>query len=532
MKFDTDVLIVGGGPVGIGLAIELGQRGIKCVVVERYSTPQQVPKGQNLSQRTMEHFQFWGIEEELRKARTIPPEYGIGGLTTYRTLLSDYAYDWLKREVVRPYYFADNERLPQYATEEVLRNRVSQLDSVETLYGWSADTVVQGGDGIEATISEHNGNGKRQISARYVVGCDGARSLVREQAGITQTRNDHDKLMVLLVFRSTALHELLRRYPGKSFYNVLHPELEGYWRFFGRVDLGSTWFFHAPVPMNTTKDNFDFKSYLHRSVGAEFDVEIEYIGFWDLRFATADQYRNGRIFIAGDAAHSHPPYGAFGVNTGFEDARNLGWKLSAVLDGWAEENILQTYDEERRPVFESTAKDFIESVIEKDRKFLDEFSPENDKDAFEHEWQKRASGTGGEMNSYEPNYRGSSIVFGPANAQCNAIGPHSFTARAGHHLAPQMLSSGRDVYDELGEGFTLLALDADAKDIDAFQLAADKLRVPLKIILDRQTSDTEKYEAKWILIRPDQFVAWAGDEVVNDPLEIIAKAVGILSALE
>ena len=114
-------------------------------------------------------------------------------------------------------------------------------------------------------------------------------------------------MMVLLVFRSHQLHELLKRYPGKSYYNVLQPELNGYWKFFGRVDLGTTWFFHAPVPPGTTRDNFDFASYLHEAVGATFDVEFEHIGFWDLRFAIADSYRAGRIFIAGDAAHSHPP---------------------------------------------------------------------------------------------------------------------------------------------------------------------------------------------------------------------------------
>jgi 2-polyprenyl-6-methoxyphenol hydroxylase-like FAD-dependent oxidoreductase len=106
---DAQVVIVGGGPVGMGLAIELGQRGIHCVVVERYTSPQPIPKGQNLTQRTMEHFYFWGAEKALRAARTIPREYGIGGLTAYGTLLGNYTYDWLQRELVRPFYFTDNE---------------------------------------------------------------------------------------------------------------------------------------------------------------------------------------------------------------------------------------------------------------------------------------------------------------------------------------------------------------------------------------------------------------------------------------
>jgi len=133
---DTQVVIVGGGPVGLGLAIELGQRGVRCILVERHMRPQPVSKGQNLTQRTMEHMHFWRVEQQVRAARTIPKECGIGGLTAYGTLLGGYAYDWLQRELVRPYYFADNERLPQYATEDALRRRVGELPAVEALYGW------------------------------------------------------------------------------------------------------------------------------------------------------------------------------------------------------------------------------------------------------------------------------------------------------------------------------------------------------------------------------------------------------------
>jgi 2-polyprenyl-6-methoxyphenol hydroxylase-like FAD-dependent oxidoreductase len=311
----------------------------------------------------MEHFHFWGVEQAVRAARTIPPEYGIGGLTGYGTLLSGYHYDWLQRELVRPFYLTDNERLPQYATETVLRRRAGTLADVDILYGWKAETVGQDDKAAFATIVDGDGN-RETLRGRYLVGCDGSRSIVREQVGISQTQHDHDRRMVLLVFRSKGLHDLLSRFSGKSFYCVLHPDLEGYWKFFGRVDLGNTWFFHAPVPPGTTADNFDFERLLHDAVGAAFEIDFEHIGFWDLRIAMADRYRNGWIFIAGDAAHSHPPYGAFGINTGFEDARNLGWKLAAVLRGWGGEHLLDSYDEERRPVFASTARDFIEKTID------------------------------------------------------------------------------------------------------------------------------------------------------------------------
>ena len=406
------VVIVGGGPVGVGLAIDLGRRGIRSIVVERHRELQSIPKGQNLTQRTMEHFYFWGAESDLRAARTIPSNHGIAGMTIYGTLLGAYSYNWLQRELVRPFYFTDHERLPQYATEAVLRRRAAQIPTIKIIYGWTCEAVAQDGDGVFVDIVD-GARTKRRLHADYVVGCDGSRSTVRQQAGITQTLSDHDRMMVLLVFRSTGLHRLLERYPGKSFYNVLHPELDGYWKFFGRVDLGRTWFFHAPVPAEAKRDNFDFRRLLHEATGAEFDVEFEHIGFWDLRFALAHSYRAGRVFIAGDAAHSHPPYGGYGLNSGLEDAVNLSWKLAATLQGWGQSGLLDSYDLERRPVFASTAREFIEKAILSDRDFLRKHNPARDRADFENAWRERQSAAPAEVDAFNPNYEGSRLVLGP-----------------------------------------------------------------------------------------------------------------------
>jgi 2-polyprenyl-6-methoxyphenol hydroxylase-like FAD-dependent oxidoreductase len=526
-EHNAQVVISGGGPVGMGLAITLAQRGIRSLVVERYPEPNPIPRGQNLTQRTMEHFHFWGAEQELRAARTIPKEFGIGGMTSYGSLLSRYHYDWLQRGLVREFYFTDNERLPQYATEAVLRRRTASLPEVRIVYGWSVQSVEQDESGVRVEIKERGGPGKRILSAEYVVGCDGTKSVVREAAGIGQTRSDHDRLMVLLVFRSEALHGLLERFPGKSFFNVLHPELEGYWRFFGRVDLGQTWFFHAPVPPGTTQKSEDFAGLLHAAVGAEFDLEILHVGFWDLRFAIANAYRKGRIFVAGDAAHSHPPYGGYGINLGFEDAVNLGWKLAAVLNGWGGAQLLDSYHAERHPVFASAARDFIEKAILDDRDFLASFDPERDREGFERAWSGRALAAAAEVGAFEPNYEGSPIVLSGSGALPSSIGEHRHEARAGHHLSPQALSDRSNVYAALGRGFTLLALSADEVSVSRFEAAAERLQVPLRIVRDSRSEGRVRWNAGLVLVRPDQFVAWAGEErAAADPDGILRTAAG------
>jgi predicted lipoprotein with Yx(FWY)xxD motif len=145
---------------------------------------------------------------------------------------------------------------------------------------------------------------------------------------------------------------------------------------------------------------------------------------------------------------------------------------------------------------------------------------------FEREWAKRATGATSEVQSFEPHYAGSSIVFGPPGAVSSAAGKHEFAARAGHHLAPQRLSSGRDVFEALGDGFTLLAFDADRETVDAFRQAASLRHIPLTVVIDTRRDGRERYGAAFVLVRPDQFVAWAADAPVGGADTILARAAG------
>ena len=547
------VIIAGGGPVGVGMAVELGLRGIDCVVVGRHEEPQHLPKGQNLTQRTLEHFYFWGIVDQLRNARLMPMGYPIGGVTAYGDMMSEHWFAPQGRGVVRNFYFEANDRLPQYQTEAVLRERVKDLPSVTTLFGWTVETVEQDANGVTVTIGETEvaarkggryewagfveaddattGPGtvsgtKRVLEADYVVACDGARSTVRQQIGIDRGGSDFDQKMLLAVFRSKELHEAFERFPNGTTYRALHPDLKGYWMFFGRVDVGETWFFHAPVPLDTTVENYDFQGLLNRAAGFEFKADFDHVGFWDLRVSVADKYRVNRVFIAGDAAHSHPPYGGYGLNNGLEDIVNLGWKIAANLEGWGGDSLLDSYSEERRPVFWETGEDFIARGIDRDAEFLARYSPDKNLEEFKTAWKELEEAGSRRTMTYEPNYPGSSVVMGPDGAVCSAHGSHSYEARPGHHLPPQELSGGRNMAAELGTGFTLLALGADDAAVQSVEGAAQSLKVPLKVIRDTQKDGREKYEAKLMLVRPDQYIVWCGDSAPDDATSVLKKVTG------
>jgi 2-polyprenyl-6-methoxyphenol hydroxylase-like FAD-dependent oxidoreductase len=485
----------------------------------------------------------------------MPPGYPIGGVTAYGNLMGEYWYSQsnsgdTRGQAVQQFFFQKNERLPQYCTEQVLRDRMAELPSVTALFGWNAESVEADEAGVRVTIAPvgegaapfyswsadteqqvsraaaADAAGRQVLEADYVVGCDGGRSLVRETMGIDRTGRNFDQRMVLAVIRSRELHEGLKRFPECTTYRVLKPELEGYWQFFGRIDVGEGFFFHAPVPRDTRPDNYDFHALLEEAAGFSFKAEFDHVGFWDLRIMVASQYSQGRIFIAGDAAHQHPPYGGFGLNTGLEDAANLAWKLAARLQGWGGEALLDSYDEERRPIFVETGEAMIAGGIERDRAFLERYNPERDRAQFERAWNDLLGARGFRAQSYEPHYEGSSAVDGPPGGVCSIHGAHTLAAKAGHHLGPQVLSSGKNVFEELGPEFTLLALDAEDTAVREIEQEARAARVPLKVIRDNGAEGRAAYEKRLVLVRPDQYVVWAGDEAPAGARSLVRKISG------
>ena len=514
------VVIIGGGPVGLALAVELGLRDIPCTVIERRTEAHWIPKGQNLTQRTLDLFYSWGIADELRSRRVIRSGFPGNAIVAYGDLMSEYWYTGVYRTAVDRYYFQRSERLPQYLTEQVLRERLAGIPGASLREGWLAEAVRQSERCAAVDIARQGGARRETIEADYVVGCDGSRSLVRDGAGLASSGTDYEQTMVLAVFRSRALNNGLKRFPPAYIYRVVHPDLKGYWRFFGRIDEHEGWFFHAPVG-NAERSEAGVRALLRLAAGFEFDCSFDHIGYWDLRVSIADRFRAGRVFIAGDAAHSHPPYGGYGLNTGFEDAANLGWKLAAVLRGWGGEALLESYSEERQQVAASTAGEFIDSRISEERELFDRIHPESDAGEFAQSWADYARAANSHLVSYAPHYEGSSVIEGPPGGVPGARAARSDRARPGHYLPPWRLASGANVFEVLGRDFTLVAPGAE-RAIARFERAAARRAFPLTVVRERSPGNRDL-----ILVRPDGYVAWAGGAPPLDADALIAKVSGL-----
>ena len=527
------VVIVGGGPVGVALAVDLGLRGISCGLVETRTGMHRIPKGQNLTHRTLEHFYFWGIVDELRAARFLPPGFAIGEITAYGDLMSPYWHAPAGREVVRDYYFQANDRLPQYQMEMVLRRKMASLPNVESRFGWSAKSIEQDDGGVRVVIANEGGNEQEVWEADYLVGCDGGHSLVRQQIGIERGGTDFDQLMVLVVFRSREFHEGLKRFPERSIYRVMHPDLQGYWKFFGRIDVGEGFFFHAPVPPGTRTDNFDFLGLLHEAAGFKFACEFDHLGFWDLRVAVAERYQVGRVFIAGDAAHSHPPYGGYGLNNGLEDSVNLGWKLAATVRGWGGPRLTASYETERRPIAlrntghaKRLARN-VGAVPVGDAIDLDTPAGEADRRAASEFLASFGPEFGSLGVQLGARYDGSPIVIGdgaaPPPDDPIVYTPSGVPGGRAPHL---WLADRSSLYDRLGPGFTLLRFAGGGSEATALETAARRRGVPLTVLTIAHPQGRDLYGCDLALVRPDQHVAWRGNRLPEDNDALIRRVTG------
>ncbi|GAA3226470.1 FAD-dependent monooxygenase [Actinocorallia longicatena] len=522
------VVIAGGGPVGLALAMELEHHGVSSVVIEpREEVSWLRPRAKTTSTRSMEHFRRWGLAGTLRERAPLPVSWsdeavfctGLSGreITRFSGCLGlDLTGSDLAAE--------PGQQVPQPLVEEVLREAVGP----RLVLGGRVVAVEPADEGVVVEIADQAGALKR-VHAAYVVGCEGGRSVVRNAMGGRYVGVDTSRPNLSIVFRSPELAGLVPFGPAVHYW-VLNPDQPG---LVGRLDLDDTWWCIAQgvdaavTPLSPTQ-------LVHNIIGTEVPVEILSTDAWRARMLLADRYGRGRMFIAGDSAHQNPPWGGHGFNTGIGDAVNLGWKLAAVINGWAPESLLDSYEAERRPVAAQT--------IEEAARNMSTLAPELSDPRLtgtDEQFELALPGVAAAVQASKHrefhslpltlgyHYADSPIVV-TDDGEKAADGPQDDlyrpSAAPGHRLPHRWLAPGESLYDRLGREFTL-AGDLSAPAAAAIVRAAEAEGVPLTTLDLRGDDWTELLGGALVLVRPDQHVAWRGDRA-DDPVAVVRRAVG------
>ena len=526
---ETQVLIAGGGPVGLSAAVELGQHGVQCVVVEpRLLVSRLTPRAKTTSVRTMEHFRRWGLAQRIRKVA--PLKVGWSQDVVFCTTL-------LGQEVTRftncfglspqgSSEFAESgQQIAQPLVEEVLRGAAADMRACRLCLGWSLQTLEQYDHSVQATIVNEHGE-QRQIAASYVLGCDGSRSAVRAAIGVSYVGTSDSRPNFGLVFRAPGLAQRLPHGPAVQYW-ILNPSRPGV---MGRMDMDDLWW-AGTNGVTAEVGQADPYTLIGGLVGTDIDAEVLGTDPWTARMLLSERYRIGRVFLAGDAAHLNPPWGGHGFNTGIGDAVNIGWKLAAMIDGWGGDELLASYEIERRPIAERTIQEAVAnmSVLAPELANPEMVAPgligvqarraaaQVIQDAKDREFHSL-----GLVLGYQ--YDASPIIVDDRTPPSPSGQHYEPTSRPGARLPHLWLSDGESLYDRLGKGFTLLQIRDDA-DVAPFIEAAKVRKVPLTVVDLRGQALEESYSTALLLVRPDQHIAWRGMAVDRTKAEAIIEQI-------
>ena len=552
----TDVAIIGGGPAGLMLAIELGCRGVRCLLLEEDVEGPSFPKANATSSRTMEHYRRRGFSEQVRSLGLAAdhPQDIVYCTTLAGHELARFAVPSRQQAQARSAFGDYGEaswptpELPhrgqQMLIEPVLREQARRYPSVDARFGWRAQALSQDAQGARIEALDTTTGQTHDVAARYVVGCDGPHSLVRKTCGIAysgqskETREFFGGQMLSVYFRSPTLYDVLGKARAWQYWAV-NPVRRG---LLVAIDGVDHFLFGLQMAPDQTQEMVDVKAALHAAVGAPFDYELIAAGPWHAGFTlVADRFDSGRAFIAGDAAHLFTPTGGMGYNTSVDDVVNLGWKLAAVIQGWAPPTLLDSYQAERQPIAHRNTR-FARAMA--DSIGLIGLPPGIDGEGAQAEAARRELGQAllrhvrSEFNipglQLGLRYEGSPIVAaedGPAPPD----DPNHYqpSARPGGR-APHAWVDGRSLFDLFGPDFTLLCLPGagQATPADALRVWQDEAArrgLPLQVLELADDELRQLYEAPCALIRPDHHVAWRGSPAA-DPAAVLALATGAAQA--
>ena len=536
----TRVLIVGGGPVGMTLALDLAWRGIDVIVAERRpaNAPPSVKCGQ-ISARSMEVFRRLGVANMLREVG-LPADYPNDIVSATSVLGIELSRVPIPARGARGANATGPDttwptpehthRVNQKFFEPVLFAYVAAQPRVRILNRADIVEITQNEQGATA-IAHDLDNGERiSIDCSYLVGCDGASSMVRKTIGAELVGMPVIQHAQSMHIRAPALLNLL---PGKPawLYFSLNPRRCGITM---AVDGRETWNiqnFSYPGEADLTSLDRDWVVRSILGVGPDFQYEVLSAEDWIARRLVANKFRDRRIFICGDAAHVWMPLGGYGMNAGIADAANLAWKLAGMLDGWASLGILDAYHAERQPITDQ-ASHLISDIAQKVTMQRHEISVDIErqdpagvaararvgKEAYQLDVQQQCCG--GLNFGYF--YEGSPIiVYDNESAPAYTMGTFSSSTVPGCRVPHVWLEGRRSLYDVLGPDYTLLRLDPTTRVTGIVEAAAER-SVPLTVVDVKAAPEArELYAHKLVLVRPDQHVAWRGDEEPAAPLDLI-----------
>lgn len=538
-EIQTRVLIVGAGPTGLALAIELGHRGIPCLVIERNSRVGHAPRAKTTNVRTREHMRRWGIADTLRAASPLGVSYPSN--VFFVTRLAGHELARFENAMYcgpgrNPMYSEHAQWIPQYTVEEVMRAHAQSLAPVDIRFNTELVSLQQDDAGVHALVRDVEGGAARQVHADFLVGADGARSTVREAIGARMNGTRGLSRNYNVVFKAPGLAQAHRHGPAIMYWqvNADMPSL------IGPMDRGDRWYF---MPTGV-KEGFRFEpseapALIRRTTGIDLPYEVLSSDEWVAHRLIAGRYRSGRVFLAGDACHLHPPFGGYGMNMGVSDGVDLGWKIAAVLQGWSGAALLDSYERERRWVHDLVLDEAVANHATLGNQLWQPGLEDESEAGAALRRQVGARIAVAKLREFTTlgvvlgsHYEGSPVIVddgtpAPARDFLNYVP----SARPGCLAPHAWLHDGSSLYDHFGAGFALVATDeASSDDLAQATESARAAGVPLSIVRPQGTALAELYRARLTLVRPDQHVAWRGDAWPRDGLALWPRVTGRAAA--
>jgi 2-polyprenyl-6-methoxyphenol hydroxylase-like FAD-dependent oxidoreductase len=544
---ESDVLIVGAGPVGLTLAIDLAWRGIEVTVVEtraRAAPPE--PKCNHVAARTMEIFRRLGFVEKVRNAG-LPADYPHD--VAYRTAFTGRELTRIPIPCRRDRFTRKDgpdcnwptpeppHRINQIFLEPILFEHAAAQPRIRIVNATSVEDAVVEDRSADVGLRDLDTGKLGRASCRFLIGCDGARSVVRKAVGAELTGDAIVQRVQSTYIRAA---DLIDRQQHERAWGtgVINPRRSG---MVYAIDGRERWLVHNYMkPGDGDFESVDRDACIRTilGVGAEFNYQIISKEDWYGRRLIADRFRDRSAFIAGDAAHIWVPYAGYGMNAGIADAMNLSWLLAAHLNGWAPAAILDAYEAERWPITSQVSRfamSHAEAEIRRRGAIPDEIEDEGPRGelarrevgrlAYEINVQQYAC-AGLNFGTYYD--RSPIIAYDGAEHPAYTMNTYTPSTVPGCRTPHLWSEDGRSLYDLMGPEFTLLRFDA-AVDVAAFAAAALSRAMPLKVLDITRPGGAVFYGGKSVLSRPDQHVAWRGDHLPADPLALIDRVRGAAS---